>query len=267
MTRHTTADRLVALLGIRPIRGGSEDGPRDPWREKIEAELKEYFPGEERRIENAAERFRAQAARLLRPDGSRLYSDQEHEQRAAALLAEYDETGAAVTEEIDRAVAEAQAELVKLEGSDPLDALTEAELARANARRAFVSEDAEALPAHQLAPRVRAVLAGDDKAELVLWARYLARRFEKTAGPERGDLAPLVRDLGERLADPKAREKRKRLERRIEIGQAVEGPDRPGAQRARRPGRGGPRGRSPGAGRAVLEEERAGMLQMVAARF
>jgi hypothetical protein len=223
MSRHTTADRLVALQGIRPIRGGSEDGPRDLGRERIESEIAEFYPADACRIENAAERYRAQAAKLLRPDGSKLYSDQEHRQRLDALLAEYDETGSAVAEEIDRAIAEAERELVKLEGADPTDALTEAELARANARRAFVKEDAEELPVHALVPRVKAALASDDKAELVLWQRYLGRRFEKTAGRDKEELSAVVRGLEERLADPKRREKRRKLERKVETGKLLKG--------------------------------------------
>jgi hypothetical protein len=62
-----------------------------------------------------------------------------------------------------------------------------------------------------------------DRTELVFWARYLGRRFEKATGVDRAELSAVVRELEEWLADPQAREKGKRLERRVEIGKLLKG--------------------------------------------
>jgi hypothetical protein len=70
---------------------------------------------------------------------------------------------------------------------------------------------------------VRAALAGNDRAELALWGRYLSRRFPAAAGTERAELASLVRGLDEKLADPERRRKRQKLERKIETGKLLKG--------------------------------------------
>lgn len=188
------------------------------WQQRLDADLQTHFPGEMARIDRAARQFTTDSARLLRPDGSRLYSDDEHAQRVAGLLAAFDQVGAEVTATAQAGITDAERELARLAGATPIDRLSAAELERANLRATFIREDAESLPPEQLVPRLRAALAGGDRVELTLWHRYAAKRLDQTPPNRRGELQPEVRALEERLADPRARETRERLERKIEMG-------------------------------------------------
>jgi pyruvate/2-oxoglutarate dehydrogenase complex dihydrolipoamide acyltransferase (E2) component len=197
----------------------------ETYQERLDRELQEHFGAEARRLERAVETFERARQQTYRPDGvTRLYGPEELAEREQRALAAYDETAAEITAAVDQAVAEAEQELAKLEGTGPIDRLTEAELARANARRAFVQEDAAGLPPEQLVPRVRAALAAGDTVDLVLWSRYLPARVQAMpATPARTDLVRLLADIGERLADPTIKERRGKAERRREVGKVLLG--------------------------------------------
>jgi hypothetical protein len=65
------------------------------------------FESEQTRLENAAAVLEAERARLVRPDGTRLYSDPEHAEREQRALAAFAQVADAQTAALDRAVAEA----------------------------------------------------------------------------------------------------------------------------------------------------------------
>lgn len=177
------------------------------------------FENETQQVDQALASFRRKEQQLYREDGERIYSDEEHARRVEGLLQEFDQAKSQAEAEADRAVESANKTL-QLEHRDPTDVLTAEELARANARRAFVAEDAEALPLSELTDRVRAATVAGDKATAFLYARYARRRVDSglEAGRERGGLpardAALLRTLGEALdeldgllVDPEAEHK------------------------------------------------------------
>jgi len=129
-------------------------------------------------LTRAAERVQAVQATLVRGDGTPRYGPSEHRERLAAALAAFDADAARVTTAAETARADAEATLTRLDGADPLGALPEPELRRAAALAPFVSEEAARLPLDVVTRRLRAVLAGDDRAARVLWQRYSATRLD-----------------------------------------------------------------------------------------
>src|SRR4051812_38235611 len=93
------------------------------------------------RIDTVAERHEAAKAELFRPDGSKVYGDEEHKERETALKREFDAQIDNIEADIAQRITATEEELLKLEHADPTDILTNEELARANAKRAFVSDD------------------------------------------------------------------------------------------------------------------------------
>ena len=133
-----------------------------------------------------------------------------------------------VTEAADKAIEDGKAELARLDGSSPMDALSEEELARAGARAPFVAEDAERLLPAELVRRVRAALVAGDRPLMFLWLRSASARLERERGrngssTDLQELSGLVRELQERFHDPKAAERRHKAERRIESGKTLRG--------------------------------------------
>lgn len=126
--------------------------------------------------DDASGRREREEAALYRGDGSKVYGEEEHAERLAAITSRRDETIAGLVEQAERATSEARARVENIENRDPLDRLSEDELARAGSRRAFVKEDAEDLPMDELAKRVQAATADGDKAVRALWGRYASRR-------------------------------------------------------------------------------------------
>ena len=88
---------------------------------------------EREKMDRAVERFEASKAELYREDGSKLYSDEEHEEREAALQREGKATMDAIEEEVDRRIAGAEGALLVAEDADPTGALSTSELESANA--------------------------------------------------------------------------------------------------------------------------------------
>jgi len=194
----------------------------------IDAELRELHAGAMSQLDRAAERFEAGQKRLYRSDGQPIYGEAEHQQRLDALLGEFDGMTGSVTEAAEQAITDGKAELARMDGSSPMDTLGESELSRANSLALFVREDCESLPSHELAGRVRSALAGTDRVTVILWDRYLGKRLDATRGstgsdPTTAALFALRRELADRLADSKAKDKRHRADRKIESAKTLTG--------------------------------------------
>ena len=116
----------------------------------------------EYRIDEAAQRREQEEAKLYRPDGSKVFGEQEHKERMAAIKREASASFDRIDADVARRVQEAEQALLVAENADPADVLTTSELERANARSAFVAADAERLPLDKLAQRCRAALASGE---------------------------------------------------------------------------------------------------------
>lgn len=130
----------------------------------------------EQRIEQAAKAREEAEASLLRPDGSRRYSDEEHEERTRTIRREHAERFGAIEAEIAGRVERAEERLFGLEHADPSGALSTEELERANARSAFVADECRGLPLGALAKRMAAVLASGDRPTMFLYAHHAGLR-------------------------------------------------------------------------------------------
>lgn len=113
---------------------------------------------------------------LYRPDGSKRYGEDEHAERQGAIAESYREALVGITNEAEREARAAESELAVLEHGDPTDLLRADELERAGAKRIFVSEDVEGLRDKDLAGRLRAVLAGGDRASAFCYLQAAERR-------------------------------------------------------------------------------------------
>lgn len=182
--------------------------------EQIKADLRNSSSRDA--IERAAAAFTKGRAALFGDDGKPLYVAAEHDRRATALMADLDKTIASVTERADAEIAAADAELAAVT-TDPLASLSAEQIARANARAAFVAQDFEVLPPAELASRCRAALAGGDKVTMFLAERGARQRFERERAAIRmddagravgrmaegaGELRDLADQLAARLIDP-----------------------------------------------------------------
>jgi prophage tail gpP-like protein len=125
----------------------------------------------------------AQRARLLRPDGNKVYGDEEHAYRERSLLVDFNTQIAGLQAQAEKRVTDAQAAAASLQ-ADPTANLSVDELLAANQRAAFVEHEAEGLPVNQLLTRCREAIAAGDKAGILLWSRNAASRvraFEEQA--------------------------------------------------------------------------------------
>lgn len=103
-------------------------------------------------IERAVADYERQAAALA-PGGRPIYTD--HAERLAALQVETDQAFIVAEEELGALFRQAVADEEAASATNPMDRLDEAEITRANSRRAFVNEDAERLPLDELVQRVQ----------------------------------------------------------------------------------------------------------------
>jgi hypothetical protein len=160
------------------------------------------------RAESVHNHYEAERAKLLREDGTRRFADKEHAECQAALRTErnavLDVVAAAADEEISRGEAAHAAH------ADRSALLSAEDVAAANARRAFVAEDAQDLPLDELATRAEAAASSGDKASMFLFARYGRARAERerAAQPrvefttEYERLQAALDQLGEGLSTP-----------------------------------------------------------------
>ncbi len=175
------------------------------------------------RIDRAAERYEARKAEeLYRPDGSKLYSDEEHAERAKALDEGFQAELYSIEGDIDQRIAEAQQVIFMAQHSDPSAMLSVEELEFANARRAFVGDEVLALGQEALRGRLRAALATGDRPAMYLYSHFVrARTGEpdiRNDLPGTAELRELAAELDKRLAPERegnltqARERIKELE-------------------------------------------------------
>jgi hypothetical protein len=157
----------------------------------------------EYRIEEAASRREQQEANLYRPDGSKVYGDEEPRERMAAIRREHARAFDRIDADVARKVAEAEEALLVAENADPADALDTDELARANAKSAFVAQGVERLPLDALERRCRAALASGDKPSMFLLAHHAGRRAEEEENAY--ELAEAVAELRRKIAPDQER--------------------------------------------------------------
>jgi len=131
---------------------------------------------------------------LVRRDGTAIYSPQEHAEREAAILVrageQFDAATARYVQQSEREVADLNKSMALLD-REPLDTLSADDQARAAARREFVREDVERLPATALADRINATLAADDTVLMVLYERYGQDHASRSQAPLRAALDAL----------------------------------------------------------------------------
>ena len=168
-----------------------------------------------------AERDRARAA-LLRPDGSRRYGDAEHAERHAEIAETFRSALAAVEEGAEEVIASTASELAALEHGDPTDLLGTDELQRAGAKRVFVDEDVEGLPAGELAGRLEAVLSGGDRASVFCYLQAAERRVRGMETAPAG-VSEVLADMRSYLQGDDRRRKVEETGRRVEEAREVSG--------------------------------------------
>jgi hypothetical protein len=130
-----------------------------------------------KKIDRAVEAAESEKAKLLKRDGTRIYSDTEHDGRLRQIDDKFNRITNEVAEELDTIAEEKEAELVQYRYGDPTDALVGPQLENANAKRIFVKEDCETLPMPDLGRRLRGVLEGGKKESIWLHARYAKMRL------------------------------------------------------------------------------------------
>lgn len=160
-------------------------------------------------LEKSLTAFDRDQAALLRSDGTRLYSDDEHTQRMKALAERVQEAAGKAQERVLKAQEVAAVEVGAV-NTDPSKWLSATDLATANARAPFVKEDVDILRLDHLAARLEQVLSERDAVSAWLYARYVPARLNRgVEAPkmgskiEYGRVADLLRDI-ETLAMPDA---------------------------------------------------------------
>ncbi len=128
------------------------------------------------KIDRTVEAREHEESELYREDGTRLYGPEEHAEREADLKRRFRAAMDAIDEEVGGRITAAEESLLIAESSDPTDVLTTEELASANARRPFVSDEVFTLPLEKLEARCRAVLAQGDRPAMFLHSLYAGQR-------------------------------------------------------------------------------------------
>jgi hypothetical protein len=218
---------MVAQRFLNPLMDRKERG----------VEMAGDFP----EVQQAVERARTDRAALLRPDGTRRYTDAEHVEREQAINGRLDSDLDAIIESARSDEAAARAELEGLEVErDPLAGLSTADLERAAALREFVREDVETLPWTDVLSRIE--ISKGDKVLALLMIRYARRRLDAERGTASGLAESIqIRGAEEALleyelsfADPAIAKRKNALRERIENNQrraGAAGRQKPGYQR------------------------------------
>ncbi len=126
------------------------------------------------RVDQASRTLAEGRKALLRPDGSKRYSDVEHAEREATLLTQFSTTIREAGDAAQAAIRDAEATLDRAP-SDPLHTLGREDLERAKSLAHFVEQDVETLPLVEVARRAEAALE-QDKPTRYLWWRYGSRK-------------------------------------------------------------------------------------------
>lgn len=145
--------------------------------------------------ERAQTRYEEGTNALLRPDGSKLYADDEHRERVQVLEQERNEVLGEVEHEAHEIRVAVESEIEIIENADPTSSLSSDELEQANLRRAFAMDAAETLSLEAFGKRLASVLAAGDKGSIFA---YLVAGQRKSA--DRGGRVPFRDVLGEMAA-------------------------------------------------------------------
>ena len=128
-------------------------------------------------VDRAVEQLERDRAGLFRPDGQPKFAPAEMAEREAVLAEGVRRAIAAADQAVVVATAEAERVKAAAASPDPSTWLSADELAAANSRRAFVSEDVAGLALPDLEKRLAGVVASDDRIGGWLYARYAGRRL------------------------------------------------------------------------------------------
>ena len=164
------------------------------------------------RAEDAQKRYEEGEKRLFSSDGSKLYSDDVHREEIGKLGAERNRELEEVEELIREERAAASARVENAKNADPTELLTADELARANAKRAFAIDDAEALDAEAFGKRLKSVLAGGDKGAIFAYWMAGQRKQGQMREQRAGDDAPGRYSSNSTPLDGMLQEMRERLD-------------------------------------------------------
>lgn len=141
-----------------------------------------------RQAEAAQRAYEEGKAKLFRPDGSKLYSDEAHEEELGKLRAERNGVLREVKRQAKEAGAAARQETERAGNLDPTGFLTADELSRANSLRAFALDAGETLGIDALRGRLEAVLADGDRGSVFAYWMAGERRKQKIIEGRREEL-------------------------------------------------------------------------------
>lgn len=180
----------------------------------------------QQRLTTATATFDTASAALYQADGKPIYAPDVLEQQLTTLR-ETLQSEATVVEQLLTTERESlERSITQLSGGDLADLLTPEELARANARASFVSEDAQQLALADLLARVNAVALGSDRALAFLWHRYASARVQAALRDQKAvrtrpdsaalaALTPLLRSIAEQIEGPERKQQRERAHVRL----------------------------------------------------
>ena len=109
----------------------------------------------EQQIQEATTRREQQEAALLRPDGTKLYGEQEDKERRSAIRRSFEAEMERVIAGIEERAEQASRELESLEHADPAGGLSTEERQRAAAMNAFVGAEVDGLSTPRTSPGTR----------------------------------------------------------------------------------------------------------------
>ncbi len=128
-------------------------------------------------VDRAADQYRQGRAALFNADGRPIYAPDEQARREAALRDTLRRALTAANEAVTAATAAVAAE--RTQEHDLVATLTASELERASARRPFIQDDVERLPAARFVERCRAALESGSRVEMVLHHREASRLLDE----------------------------------------------------------------------------------------
>lgn len=159
-----------------------------------------------RQAEAAKTSFEEAQARLFRPDGSRLFSDEAHQEQLAVLRSERNTALQEIEQQLAAETSTAQKDLAALENGGPTTLLSTEELERASAARALVADDVASLAPDELITRLRAVLHGGDRGSMLTYMQAGRRRAREMGdSPAKFELTALLEELGNGLVSDERR--------------------------------------------------------------
>jgi hypothetical protein len=173
------------------------------------------------KIDEASAQHERAKKSLVRADGQMRYAPAEHNEMEGVaqskFFASLDGIEAEIAARIERAEQRLHLEL----HSDPSGVLSAEELQEANARRAFIGDEAFSLSPEALEGRIRAVISSGDRPGAFVYATVIRSRVRDAAYADspadvadRLRLEQLAAEL-ERALDPEGEARREKLEEEI----------------------------------------------------